>query len=594
MEENKDQNKNINEIIDKDAPVAPVIDEEESVASAEDIAAYEREAAERRKKQKTKKVEDEEVEISKEFEGAEANMPDPYLEPDPTLPKVPFKESIYLSRGCSKCPTSYVPIKEQELRSCCKVGASNWMKGIRRPCESLFDIVEVRFKNNRKEFYRLPEGIDVSEGDLVAVEGMPGHDVGIVSLIGEACRIQMKKKKVSPDSENIKKLFRRAKSTDIEKWVEALQEEKEALIKTRRISEELGLVMKVNDVEFQGDRSKAIFYYTADDRVDFRSLIKVLAEEFKVRVEMKQIGVRQEAGKVGGIGTCGRELCCSTWLTNFKSVTTGVAKAQQILPNPQKLAGQCGKLKCCLNFEYEVYVDALKKFPPAHTPIRFKKGLALYKKTDVFRGIMWYAYEGDNELYAIPAESVKEIIEMNHNQEYPEKLEDFQVELMSSSALAQETSSSEFERELSRMADSGVDVSEMDNRRNVSERRRIERPRTNEQRVEFLNRQQSAQQMVSGQQGDMENETRHNNRNRKTDNRGDRRNRDNNRDNRNRDRNNPEARNENGEQRRERQDHHNGENRNNRNGDRRNNHRNDRRNNDRRNQQPQNDKPKEN
>ena len=212
--------------------------------------------------------------------------------------------------------------------------------------------------------------------------------------------------------------------------------------------------MKVNDVEYQGDHSKAIFYYTADERVDFRNLIKVLAEEFKVRVEMKQIGVRQEAGKVGGIGTCGRELCCSTWLTNFKSVTTGAAKVQQILPNPQKLAGQCGKLKCCLNFEYDVYVDALKQFPPANVAIRFQKGLALYKKTDVFRGIMWYAYEGENDLYALPAAKVKEIIEMNQRQEYPEKMEDFQVELMSTSALQQETSTSEFEQELRRMADS--------------------------------------------------------------------------------------------------------------------------------------------
>lgn len=168
---------------------------------------------------------------------------------------------------------------------------------------------------------------------------------------------------------------------------------------------------------------------------------------------MKQIGVRQEAGKVGGIGTCGRELCCSTWLTNFKSVTTGVAKTQQILPNPQKLAGQCGKLKCCLNFEYSVYVDALKKFPPANTPIRFQKGLALYKKTDVFRGIMWYCYEGENELHALTAESVKKIIEMNHNQEYPEKMEDYQVELMSTAALVQETTNADFERELRRMAD---------------------------------------------------------------------------------------------------------------------------------------------
>ena len=216
--------------------------------------------------------------------------------------------------------------------------------------------------------------------------------------------------------------------------------------------------MKVNDVEFQGDHSKAIFYYTADERVDFRELIKVLAEEFHVRIEMKQIGVRQEAGKVGGLGTCGRELCCATWLTTFRSVTTGAAKTQQIMPNPQKLAGQCGKLKCCLNFEYEVYADALKQFPPAGHAIRFQKGLALYKKTDVFRGIMWYAYEGENELIAVKADDVKAIMEMNRNQQYPEKLEDYQVELMSTSALASEANSEEVEREIQRLSEGGNGV----------------------------------------------------------------------------------------------------------------------------------------
>ena len=204
--------------------------------------------------------------------------------------------------------------------------------------------------------------------------------------------------------------------------------------------------------------SKAIFYYTADERVDFRELIKILADEFHVRIEMKQIGVRQEAGKVGGLGTCGRELCCSTWLTTFKSVTTGAAKTQQIMPNPQKLAGQCGKLKCCLNFEYEVYADALKKFPPAGQAIRFQKGLALYKKTDVFRGVMWYAYEGENELIAVKAEDVKAIIEMNRQQQYPEKLEDYQVELMSTSALAQESTGEEVEREIQRLSEGGNGV----------------------------------------------------------------------------------------------------------------------------------------
>lgn len=444
---------------------------DEDAATAEEMEAFIRSRREKRNTSSHHKSYEEDAnkeEIPTNLEANE-NAMDPYLEPDPTLPKTEYKEPLFLSRGCSHQPESYVPLSEVELRSCCKVGSCNWMKGIRQPLEKPFDCVEVRFKNNRKEFFRIPDGIDVSDGDIVAVEGMPGHDVGIVSLTGEVCRIQMIKKKVNPESEAIKKLFRRAKVSDIERWASAIREEDSTLKKTRQIAEELGLVMKVNDVEYQGDHSKAIFYYTADDRVDFRNLIKVLAEQFHVRIEMKQIGVRQEAGKVGGIGTCGRELCCSTWLTNFKSVTTGVAKTQQILPNPQKLAGQCGKLKCCLNFEYSVYVDALKKFPPAGIPIRFKKGLALYKKTDVFRGIMWYAYEGENDLYAITAENVKMIIEKNKRQEYPEQLEDYQVELMSTAALAQESSEAEFERELQLMAD------ENDNKKSDSQQTREQR-----------------------------------------------------------------------------------------------------------------------
>lgn len=436
----------------KQLPVEP--DEpDEDAATAEEMEAFIRSRREQRNaKQGRKPLQGDEDEIPTNLEDNE-NAMDPYLEPDPTLPKVEYHEPIFLARGCNHCPAPYVPVSEQEMRSCCKVGSCNWMKDIRKPLEKPFDCVEVRFKNNRKDYYRLPDGIDVNDGDIVAVEGVPGHDVGIVSLTGEVCRIQMLKKKVNPESDTIKKLFRRAKSSDIERWVDALREERNTLQKTRHIAEELGLVMKVNDVEYQGDKSKAIFYYTADDRVDFRNLIKVLAEQFHVRIEMKQIGVRQEAGKVGGLGTCGRELCCSTWLTNFKSVTTSVAKTQQILPNPQKLAGQCGKLKCCLNFEHAVYADALKQFPPAGIAIRFKKGLALYKKTDVFRGIMWYAYEGESDLYAIKADKVKELIEMNQRQEYPERLEDYQVELMSTTALVQESNEAEFERELQQMAD---------------------------------------------------------------------------------------------------------------------------------------------
>ena len=426
MEEQKDKKEIVPEedvkVMEEKLPDDIVIDEEETVASAEDLANF---MKNRRKAQQEKKqVERENPEVE-EYHSEESQL-DPYLEPDPEIPWVKYEEPEFLTRGCSRKPESYKPVCSCECRSCSKVTSTNWMAGIRQPSDRPFDCVEVRFKNNHKEFYRLPDGLEVTEGDVVAVEGQPGHDVGIVSLSGELCRLQMRKHRINPESENIKKL--------------------------------LHLDMKVNDVEFQGDHSKAIFYYTADERVDFRELIKVLAEVFRVRIEMKQIGVRQEAGKVGGIGTCGRELCCSTWLTTFKSVTTSSAKTQQILPNPQKLAGQCGKLKCCLNFEYEVYADALKKFPPANQSIRFKKGLALYKKTDVFRGIMWYAYEGQNDLIAVKAEDVKAIIEMNRRQEYPEQLEDYQVELMSTSALAQESTDEEVERELKRLSEGGNGV----------------------------------------------------------------------------------------------------------------------------------------
>ena len=444
----------------------PIPDDVEEVATAEDMEAFMRDRRKTRNEKRHVERENPEVE---EYH-SEENQLDPYLDPDPEIPWVKYEEPVYLSRGCNHCPKPYTPVCRCERHSCSKVTSTNWLEGIRQPMERPFDCVEVRFKNNHKDFYRLPDGLEVTEGDVVAVEGQPGHDVGIVSLTGELCRLQMLKHRLDPDSETVKKLFRRAKDTDIDRWALSMQEEHEALIRTRKIVADLGLDMKVNDVEFQGDHSKAIFYYTADERVDFRVLIKVLAEEFHVRIEMKQIGVRQEAGKVGGIGTCGRELCCSTWLTNFRSVTTSAAKTQQILPNPQKLAGQCGKLKCCLNFEYEVYADALKKFPPANTPIRFKKGLALYKKTDVFRGIMWYAYEGESDLIALTAESVKEIIEMNRNQQYPEQMEDYQVELMSTSALAQESTDEEVEREIRRLAEGGNGV--------VGE----ERPRGNDRR----------------------------------------------------------------------------------------------------------------
>lgn len=439
-------------------------DEEDYIATPEEIAAEAQRQAERRNQRKNggdKKEMDEEGAYA-ESGARPDDIIDPYAEPEPEIPWVKYEENDFVMRGCNHCPKCYEPVSRWERDSCSKLATTNWMSNIKLPEETGFNIVEVRFKNNRKDFYRLPDGLNVTEGDLVAVEGAPGHDIGIVSLTGEVCRMRLKERKIDPESEAIKKLYRRAKPTDIEKWVGAIKEERNAVLKTRQIAESLGLEMKINDVEMQGDHGKAIFYYTADERVDFRVLIKLLAEEFHVRVEMKQIGVRQEAAKVGGIGTCGRELCCCTWLTNFKTVSTNAAKVQQILPNPQKLAGQCGKLKCCLNFEYEVYADALKKLPQMGVHLRFKKGLALYKKTDVFRGIMWYAYEGEGDLHALPAESVKKIIEMNRNQEYPEQMEDFQTELMSTSALEQETTDAEFEREIKRMAEGGNGVVDED------------------------------------------------------------------------------------------------------------------------------------
>jgi len=258
----------------------------------------------------------------------------------------------------------------------------------------------------------------------------------------------MKRKRYRTPLEEMKKVYRRARANDVEKWLAAIALEDSTLYRTRTIAENLGLEMKLNDIEYQGDKTKAIFYYTADGRVDFRELIKKLAEEFHIRVEMRQIGVRQESAKLGGIGSCGRELCCASWISNFQSVTTGAARIQQLSPNPQKLAGQCGKLKCCLNYEYEDYADALKGFPDSNITLRFKNGDAIHQKNDVFKGIMWYSYTTDkSNIMAIPVDKVKEIIEMNKRNEKPEKLEDYAV------TKEQHTSEGYSERDLKQMSD---------------------------------------------------------------------------------------------------------------------------------------------
>jgi cell fate regulator YaaT (PSP1 superfamily) len=297
--------------------------------------------------------------------------------------------------------------------------------------QSIFDVVEVRFKNSRKEFFRNVNNLPLAQGEVIAVEGTPGHDIGIVSLTGELVKLQLKKKGIAFDSHEIRKVYRKARQPDIDKWKEAQGLETSAMYKARTIALNLKLQMKISDVEYQGDKTKAIFYYTADDRVDFRELIKKLAEEFRVRIEMKQIGARQEASRLGGIGSCGRELCCATWLTDFRSVNTSAARYQQLSLNPLKLAGQCGKLKCCLNYELDSYLDAIKDFPENNVKLETEKGRAFHQKTDIFKRMMWYSYEGEAENFIpVSVDRVKEIIEMNKQGKKPAELKDASIEVV--------------------------------------------------------------------------------------------------------------------------------------------------------------------
>jgi len=311
---------------------------------------------------------------------------------------------------CAGCASS----KKDHRLLAGKLDVYDWLKGV--PESALCpDIVEVKFKNTRKGFFSNSNQLRLKRGDIIAVEASPGHDIGIVSLTGDLVLEQMQKQKLDPKTYEAKKIYRKAKPVDIEKWYEAIALEHKTMIKARQISAELRLNMKIGDVEYQGDKTKAIFYYIADDRVDFRQLIKVLAEQFKIRIEMRQIGARQEAGRIGGIGPCGRELCCSTWITNFVSVTTNAARYQEISLNPQKLAGQCGKLKCCLNFELDCYIDAQKDFPNTNISLETKDGTAYHQKTDIFKRIMWYSFDKFNSLnlVQVPIDRVKEIISLN-------------------------------------------------------------------------------------------------------------------------------------------------------------------------------------
>lgn len=306
---------------------------------------------------------------------------------------------------------------------CDKLPVFDWLTNMELPDgKAPFDVVEVRFKNSRKEFFRVGENKGLAVGDAIAVDAAPGHDIGMVSMAGELVRLQLKKLNIPIDGP-FKSVYRKARPTDLEKWEQVVEREKTTMMRSRAIAVELKLNMKISDVEYQGDGAKATFYYTADDRVDFRELIRHLADEFKVRVEMKQIGSRQESSRLGGIGSCGRELCCSTWLRDFRSVNTSAARYQQLSLNPQKLAGQCGKLKCCLNYELDSYLDALQDFPEGNPRLETKKSGAFHQKTDIFRRVMFYSYTDDpSNFIAVPVSRVKQIMEMNLAGEKPDVL----------------------------------------------------------------------------------------------------------------------------------------------------------------------------
>ena len=316
--------------------------------------------------------------------------------------------------------------------SCNKLTVFDWLANMNLPTgQEPFDCVEIRFKNGRKEFYRNTEKLTLSIGDVVATEASPGHDVGIITLTGELVKVQMKKKGVPVTSPEINKIYRKASQRDIDIWSDARDKEEPMKVKARSMAIALKLEMKISDIEFQGDGSKVTFYYTANDRVDFRQLIKEFAGEFKTRIEMKQVGFRQEASRLGGIGSCGRELCCSTWLTDFRSVNTSAARYQQLSLNPQKLAGQCGKLKCCLNYELDTYLDALKDFPDFETKLQTEKGDAVCQKQDIFKGLMWFAYTNNfSEWHVLKIEQVREIVVQNKQKIKVSALEDFAIEIV--------------------------------------------------------------------------------------------------------------------------------------------------------------------
>ena len=325
--------------------------------------------------------------------------------------------------GCDTCEVS-------ESRGCGVSSVFDWLYQIDGPKTDNSNLIEVQFKGDRKDFYINTENLDIKHGDMVAVQGdKSGHDIGKITMIGELVALQITRKNRNTEKDPLKKLYRLASETDIEKQKGAIEREDDILEKAKRIIEDYKLEMKLADVEFQGDNSKATFYYTADKRVDFRELIREYSRQFGVRVEMRQIGVRQEAAKIGGIGSCGRELCCSAWMTEFPSVSTSAARYQQLSINPQKISGQCGRLKCCLNFELDGYVESLKDFPSNKVQLKTKKGTGKFVKMDVFKRLMFYYNpETPGDFIELPVDGVKQLIELNKKGDIPVSFDEFTVE----------------------------------------------------------------------------------------------------------------------------------------------------------------------
>ncbi len=332
------------------------------------------------------------------------------------------KQKPNIGRGAAFCHDNE-EIEATIHEGCYKLHETNYLADY--PDNFPSDIIEIRFKNTRRSYYQNVNNLDLKQGDIVAVEASPGHDIGVVSLMGDMVAKQMRRVGFNPQNGEFKKIYRKAKPYDIEKWQEAIELEHETMILSRQIAAEMGLNMKIGDVEYQGDKIKAIFYYIADERVDFRELIKVFAERFHIRIEMKQIGARQEAGRIGGLGACGRELCCASWIANFSSVTTNAARTQEISLNPLKLAGQCSKLKCCLTYEYDTYVDARKEFPRLREPLQAVDGEYHLIKSDILAGVMVFSSSRDAmaNVVTLPIDRVKEIMAMNRAGKKVDKLQ---------------------------------------------------------------------------------------------------------------------------------------------------------------------------